>query len=532
MKNSLHSVQEHLKNAPGSFLSHLRSKFTNRTGLVQNSKIQDELCVAILNSERLKTWLDKRAEWEMQALNLIYASFGRGLHLFELERNLDVEQKSLKTFLNEAVSEMFIWRVKCHNSHADSHIYYGFADYENVFLNLLLKNDEKLESGLWLSNERKAELHLLCILAKIQLRKISVKKDHSLSRLSKKHIADIFSNSSSLDSSVAVDCVRMLFSFLISQGWIAKNLDNSELALRPDAFVFLQKNGFRLFTGLIFWWEKERFQGKGSLLNLLKLFEKPVNALNAAQLFWPYDVCSRLAKNKAAITWANLPLPLRELWILGILKLQKKKHILAFSLTEFGESIFFAKQPKDRISEPIISNSSNFEWLLSQNNGPFRIFQMLAFAEIKNEEEPLRFTLSKESFLEGLRSNIPDVYIRDFFCWNKAVPSVAGALNEWLRIYGDSSIEKMHILRIRNIEKYKELSTHKPLRDCIIEDIPNWGFVVKCECEKKIRDILSHFSLEPSSAVVMQNLENLSKLTETEGFNLPYPASNNEPEFD
>jgi hypothetical protein len=527
MKNNLHSIQEHLKRAPGSYLSHLRSKFTQRTGLVQNSKIHDELCDEILNPERLKSWMSKRTEWEIYALSLIYASSGRGLHFLELERNFDVEQKALKAFLSEAISEMFMWRAKCQNSYA----YYGFADYENVFLNILLKNDEKPEPAFWFSNERKAELHLLSILAKIQLRKISVKKDYSLSRLSKKQIDDIFSKSNGVDNLVAADSVCLLFSFLVSKEWIAKNLENSELVLQPSALAFLHKNGFRLFTELIFWWEKERFQGKGSLLKLLKFFEEPVNAFNAAQLFWPYDACSRLIRNKS-VSWACLPLPLRELWILGILKLQKKKHILTFSLSEFGESIFFAKHPKDNISEPIVSNSSNFEWLLSQNNGPYRIFQMLSFAELKNEEEPLRFALNKESFLDGLRSNLPADYVKDFLSWNKAVPNVAGALNEWLRIYSDSSIETMQILRIKNPEKYKELSMHKPFQECVSEKIPDWGFVIKPECEKKIRDILSHFSLEPAYSAAAQNLEILQKLAEIESFKLPYPVTNGNAEFE
>jgi hypothetical protein len=342
---------------------------------------------------------------------------------------------------------------------------------------------------------------------------------------------NIFSKSSSLDNSAATDCACMLFSFLVSKEWIAKNLDNSELVLQPLALAFLQKNGFRLFTELIFWWEKERFQGKGSLPKLLKFFEKPVNAFNAAQLFWPYDACSRLIKNKS-VTWASLPLPLRELCILGILKLYKKKNILAFELSEFGESIFFAKQPKDNISEPIIVNSSNFEWHLSQNNGPYRIFQMLSFAELKNEEELLCFTLNRESFLDGLRSNLPADYVKDFLSWNKAVPNVAFALNEWLRIYSDSSIETKQILQIKNLEKYKELSKHKPFLECISEDIPDWGFVIKPECEKKIREILSHFSLEPAYNAAVQNLELLQKLAEIENFKLPYPVTNGKAEFD
>jgi hypothetical protein len=179
-----------------------------------------------------------------------------------------------------------------------------------------------------------------------------------------------------------------------------------------------------------------------------------------------------------------------------------------------------------------VSNGSNFEWLLSQNNGPYRVFQMLAFAELKNEEEPLRFALNKESFLDGLRSNLPADYVKDFLSWNKAVPNVAFALNEWLRIYNDSSIETMRILRIKNPEKYNELSLHKPFQECIAETIPDWGFVIKPECEKKIRDILSHFSLEPAYNAIAQNLEILQKLVEIEDFKLPYPVPNGGAKFD
>jgi len=225
-----------------------------------------------------------------------------------------------------------------------------------------------------------------------------------------------------------------------------------------------------------------------------------------------------------------LPMPLKELWIFGILKMQvKKKHILTFSLSEFGESTFFAKTPKETLVEPIVSSSSNFEWLLSQNNGAFRIFQMSCFAQVKNEDELLRFALSKESFLDGLRSNLPNSFVQDFLQWNNAVANVAGALNEWLHIYNDSSIDALLILRIKNANKFAELSTYKPLLACVEEIIPNWGFVIKRENEKKIKEMLVHFSLEPHSSVQIPNKEApLSKLLETESFKLPYPAPEGE----
>jgi len=510
MKNNLKSVQEHLKRASGSFLSCLRSRFTQKSGLVQNSKIHDELSKEILNPERLKNWLGKRAEWEIQALGLIYASGARGLHLLELESNLDVEQKTLKAFLSEAVSELFIWYAKCRNSY----IYYGFTNFEEIFLNTFIKNESEPESAVWLSNDRKAELHLVLLLSKIQLRKISIKKDLSIDRVSKKHIAQIFSSE---------DEISLLFSFLISEKWISRDSENNIL-LAPPAFDFLQNNGFRLFSELIFWWERERFYGNGNLLRLLKFFEKPLDAMSAAWLFWPYDTYSRLPKNKSAIIWDVLPRPLRELWILGILKMQKKKHIIAFSLSEFGEIIFFAKRPDKNISEPIIACGSNFEWHLSQSNGPFRIFQMSCFAQAKNDEEPLRFALSKESFLNALRSNLPSDYVEDFLSWNKATPNVAAALNDWYRIYSDSSIKTMRILRIKNPEKYAQLAAYKPFLTYVLESIPNWGFIIKSEHEKKIREILQHFSLEPSFDEAEQSTQVVTGIKETENFRPLYPV--------
>jgi len=526
MIKSLQSIQEHLKNAPGSYLSQLRIKFTKKSGLVQNSKIHNELCSEIANEERLQKWMQKRNEQEVLALCLIYASQGRGLHFNELERNLEMEQKSLLAFLSEASSEMFTWHVKCQGSH----IYYGFADFENYILNHFIKNEETLESVAWVSNEKKAELYLLFMLSKIQLGKISANKDLSISHFSKKHILKIFSNNKNLDDSMIEECICLLLSFLVSEKWISKDAESGNLKLLTPAYEFLHNNGFRLFSEFFFWWKNERFRNKNDLPKLLKFFEKPISALNAAKLFWAHDTRSRLHKNKASISWMHLPMPLKELWIFGILKMQvKKKHILTFSLSEFGESIFFAKTPKETLVEPIVSSSSNFEWLLSQNNGAFRIFQMSCFAQVKNEEELLRFALSKESFLDGLRSNLPNYFIQDFLHWNKAVANVAGALNEWLHIYNDSSIDALLILRIRNANKFAELSAYKPLLACVEEIIPNWGFVIKRENEKKIKDMLVHFSLEPHSSVQIQNKDTpLAKLLETEPFKLPYPAPEGE----
>jgi hypothetical protein len=520
MNKSIHSVQEHLTNAPGSYLSSLRAKFTKKSGLVQNSKILGEICTEILDKERLQKWTQERKEWEILALGLIYASRSRGLHFRELERSLDTDQKSLAAFLDETASEMFIWRAKCQGSC----ICYGFSDFEDYFLSSLFKNEEAAESAAWISNEKKAELHLLFMLAKIQLGKIFVKKDDSFSHTTKKYIAEIFCSNKSIDNSITEDELRIQFSFLVFEKWVSKNTESGGLKLLAAAYDFLRNNGFRFFSEFLFWWERERFKNKGELLKLLKFFEKPLGALSAARLFWSHDTHSRLLKNKTSITWPQLPLPLRELWILGILKMQiKKKHIFMFSLSEFGESVFFAKQPKENLLEPIIANSSNFEWFLSQSNGALRIFQMSCLAQVKNDEDPLRFVFSKASFLNGLRSKLPNDYVQDFLSWNRAVPNVAGALNDWLHIYSDSSIDSMRVLRIRNLNKFAELSMYKPFLACVEETIPNWGFVIKEENEKKIKGILAHFSLEPHSYSLTQDKEELLlKVAEMDAFKLPH----------
>ena len=521
MTKGLQSIQEHIKNAPGSYLSRLRIKFTKKSGIVQNSKIHNELNSEIANEERLQKWMQKRQEQEIFILSLIYASQSRGLHFNELERNSETDLKSLSEFLDEASNEMFIWHAKCQGSY----IYYGFADFENIILSSLFKNEEELEAATWISNEKKAELYLLFMLSKIQLGKISVKKNNSINHFSKKNIDKIFSNNKNFDNSMMENCTYLLFSFLISEKWLLKDVENGNLRLAVSAYEFLQNNGFRLFSEFLFWWKNERFRNKCNLSKILEFFEKPISALNAARLFWPYDTCSRLPRNKTSISWQHLPIPLRELWLLGILKMQiKKKHILMFSLSEFGKNVFFAKKNKDILSEPIVASSSNFEWLLSQNNGAFRIFQMSCFAQAKNEEELLRFVLSKESFLDGLRSKLPDYFVQDFLSWNKAVPNVATALDEWFRIYSDSSIDSLRILRIRNANKFAELSAYKPLLACAEEIIPDWGFVIKPENEEKIKEMLVHFSLEPHSSMQKQSDETfLFKLMEIENFKFSYP---------
>jgi hypothetical protein len=253
-------------------------------------------------------------------MGLIYASSNRGLHFRELERSLAADQKSIAAFLNEASNEMFIWHAKCQGSY----IYYGFLDFEDYFLNSLVKNEETAESIAWISNEKKSELRLLLTLSKIQLGKISIKKDNSFSHSAKKHLAEIFSCNKNIDSSITEDEIKLQFSFLIYEKWLSKNAEDGDLKLLASVYDFLRNNGFRFFSEFLFWWERERFKHKGELLKLLKFFEKPVSAFNAAQLFWAHDTHSRLLKNKSNISWIQLPVPLRELWILGILKMQTK----------------------------------------------------------------------------------------------------------------------------------------------------------------------------------------------------------------
>ncbi|GHV11455.1 hypothetical protein AGMMS49938_02170 [Fibrobacterales bacterium] len=526
--HNLQSVSSHLKLAPGSFLSSLRSRFTKKSGLIQNTKILGEICEEILKPERIKKYLSEKTEWERLVLHLIYASGTRGVHFAELQSNFEIPPKIIADFLTEAANEMLIWHAKSKRTvetdHIHQYIYFGFTDFYNLFENgNFLTTAEVPENNSWISNGRLAEWHLISILAMSQIGKFSVKKDNYFTHWTIKYLSRILARHKSMDASLAEDETHLLFAFLIDEKWLLRNEGDGELRPSATAYEFLQKNGFRLYSELLFWWERERFRNKDDLKTLLKFFEKPVDSLTAARLFWAFDTRSRLPKD-SNITWAMLPRPLRELYLLGILKASaNKKKVFSFELSELGEDVIFGKH-YEKFEVPICSCSSNFEWLMSISNGALKLFQIACFAQVKNDEEPLRFVINRESFFEGLRSQLPKGYVEDFIAWNLQSQNVAATLNDWNEIFNISTIDTVRLLKIRNANRLKELSEYKPFLECVEESIPNYGFVIKQECEQKVRSILSHFSLNPAPPALHFSATHLGTLAGTENYKVPFPS--------
>lgn len=522
------SIPFFFENMPKPLLRDVHAKAFGRKGLLNNTLIVKESVQFFSDKKHFESFSSTLESWQVNCLYLIYISESRGLTYNELRLTVPVNKsRELKKFLLDACREYVIWQGK---SDSNVSLYKGFADFVEIFcakdINVFTSDEENLAS---IHYDHLFDWHICKILALAAQGQLKINLTEGLHRRSFLLCENSISFAKDLFPKAAHDEILFILHFLSQNDWVGR--DNTLLKPTEKAYRFLKKNGFRLRQDLISWWIENRFRGNEEhFKRLLERLISPVGIVDAAYLFWVLDPSSRILEKNTSLTWDFLPRPLRELWLLGFVDFKvSKDKIHAVSLTSIG------REWLGGVVTPLVSGEistlANFEMIVAAKNSPRLLFFIAVLTTSKNDEPHLKFTLEKESFLEGLKGGFSEEDVEEFIRWIKAPQNIIDSIRDWASCFFGAKLITVRLLKIDNKKILMELLHFAHFMELVEEAIPNYGFVIKSEKEAEVRKLLAHYGLMPSedeSATLTEPFKNAYWEKE---FALHWPA-NFEPDYE
>ena len=471
-------------------LRNAHAKAFGHKGLLNNALIQDETLGFYNDKDRVTALFQKMEPWQRHCMVLIYNSASRGLTFNELRLTVPVSKcRDLQNFLLEMCREYVLWR----SPSASTSVYYGFANFIDIFCMPL--EDAPAVKGADTFYQNLIDWHICEVLALGMTGELKVNNSNLLHRRSYQICTDAFTSAKRISEKTAENELSLIFNFLTGNGWLEQ--EDACLVPTEKALEFIRKNGFRLHQDLVSWWLKERFRGDRShCVRLLRMLDKPRTAPVASSIFWVMDPTFRLQEKDGLIAWEYLPRPLRELWLLGLVRFTMVSgKVAAVSLEQAGRD--WIESSIASIPEQNISCLPNFELIASTGTSPRVLLMLACLSKVENDEVYLRFSLNRDSYIRGLKCGIAESEIENFKGWIKPPVNVESTIAEWNSSYYGARVQTVRLLKIENADVLNELSRFPQFMECTNEYIAGYGFVLKPEMESRAFDILTNYGYCP-----------------------------------
>jgi hypothetical protein len=399
------------------------------------------------------------------------------------------KNKELRTFLLQMCREFLLWRSQA----SGVAVYHGFTDFAHSFEIELQGAPESSkpyqEYGSLLA------WHICLVLSLAKRGELRVNTNGTLNRRSYQMCIDAFTASGKISAKASENELTLIFSFLTQREWLEQ--ENSFLYPSEAAYEFLRTSGFRLHQYVLTWWLEVRFRNDAlHLKRLLRCVAEPRCVCDAAYLFWVMDPSCRILESNRHLAWEYLPRPMRELWLIGLLKFQfESGKVSAIAVSEVGrEWMASSVLPQN---EGQVSMLPNFDLVVSASMSPQLLFTVACLAKVKNDEAFLCFNFEKETYIAGLKSDIPESDMEQLIAWIKPPENVLSTFREWNASFYGAKVRTVRLLKIDDLKILTELSRFSQFTECTEEYIPGYGFVLVPEKEHLAFEILESFGYCP-----------------------------------
>ena len=473
-----------------SLLRDVHAKAYGKKGLLNNALIQSEVMSYFSDKNRAAEKFAAMEPWQRRTLNLIYHSVSRGLTFNELRLTVHVsKEKDLRKFLLTMCREFLIWRSNA----TGAAVYHGFSDFYKCFE---IKADEPagLDRNL-VDYGNLLNWHICMVLSLAKRGELRINANGTLHRRSFQICTSAFVAATKISEKAAENELSLIFNFLTQNDWLEQ--ENSLLYPSEKACEFLKTSGFRLRQFVLSWWLEARFRGDGvHCRHLLNELAKGRSISEAAYLFWVMDPSYRVLESNKHLAWEFLPRPLRELWLLGLVKFQfqagKVSAIVASDAGKEWMETSVVPQPEGNVSM-----LPNFDMVVSTDTAPYLLFLVACLARVKNDESFLCFTFDKDGYLAGLKSGIPESDMEQLFNWVKPPENVLSTFREWNSSFYGARVSTVRLLKIDDLKILSELARFPHFMECTEEYIPGYGFILNPKREHKAFEILESFGYSP-----------------------------------
>lgn len=466
------------------------AKAYGHKGLLNNSLIQSEVVSFFSDKARVAALFLKMEPWQKRCLSLVYHSGARGLSYNELRLTVPVgKNRELQSFLLSMCREYILWR----SANMNTTVYFGFTDFMGCFN--VSTEDAPKDVGSFASFQNLLDWHACLVLSYAMRKELKVNANSTIHRRSYQICIEAFTTAKQISERAAENELSVIFNFMIGNDWLEQ--EDSFLVPSEKALEYIRKNGFRLHQDIVTWWVKERFHGnREHCVQLLRELSQPKNIIDACYLMWVLDPSSRLVEKTKDMAWEYLPRALREAWLLGLVNFHMAKgKVSAVVLSPSGAE--WIEKSIAAIPEQNISCLPNFELIISTGTSPRVLFTLACLAKVENDELFLRFSLNKETYVQGLKCGLPEDEVEHFKSWIKPPRNVEDTVNEWNSSYYGAKVQTVRLLKIEDENVRNDLSRFPQFLEFTEEYIPGYGFILKPESERKAFEILESFGFSP-----------------------------------
>lgn len=471
-------------------LRDVHARAYGKKGLLNNALIQSEVLSFFSDRSRVAKRFEEMEPWQRRCMNLVYHSGSRGLTFNELRLTVPVgKNKELRSFLLEMCREFVLWRSQS----SGASVYHGFTDFSRSFE---IEPQLAPESAKPFSEYGSLlAWHICYVLSLAKRGELRVNTNGTLNRRSYQMCETAFVASTKISPKACENEIALIFSFLTQREWL--ELENSCLYPSEAAYEFLRTSGFRLHQYVLTWWLEARFRGDAvHCKRLLRCVSDARPISDAAYLFWVMDPTSRILESNKHLAWEYLPRPMRELWLIGLLKFRfESGKVSAVAMSEVGrEWVTNSVLPQN---EGQVSMLPNFDLVVSASMSPQLLFSVACLAKVKNDEAFLCFNFDKDSYIAGLKSDIPESDMEQLLAWIKPPENVLSTFREWNASFYGAKVRTVRLLKIDDQKILGELSHFAQFMECTEELIPGYGFVLDPKKERFALSILESFGYCP-----------------------------------
>jgi len=489
-------LEYYLANAPKNAINSLFRKIRTGNGLVKNSEIIQIVLDWALDTHRVAAEFSALDPLQQELLYLIYANGPEGLNRRQISRLFNEENTSdLLSALNKMRQVYLLTRSK--TEHGE--YYLGFQEFapqveklftQGLFAPVKSKASQHTYQHLFLN-------HLIIFCAWAHRNKVKIGTEGEIHRRYQQNFTQRLEYSRAFIGEHADD--EVLFLLEAASAMQLLGLREKEIHPGPQLLTFLESSRQQQFRMIFDWWIKTRGLEKTTLMPILEALQEERDINFPARLFRSLE--KHPSGFQSPTEWMQLPAIIRDMWTIGLITLSGAQGDIR-GIQVNSELLSILRQPDsgdsgDNQQAPWVT--PGFEIILPDNPPATWIFIMEYLGEGMNDDLILRYQLTKNSVVEGLKVGIPFHLAPDIVLdWSSEIDNVHTALQEWRSIVENSNLGRTCYLKIQDKNKMQELLELPDFVDVIEETIPDWGFLFPESSLVQVQELISHFGLEPA----------------------------------
>ncbi len=499
------SLETHLDSAPKSVLAPMRRHWNLAPGsVVSNAAVAQAVRERAFDADRIQALLERCTPAQRDVLWAVYGSGDRGLPVESLRAAFpSAERHLLDDTVEEFRRELVVARTGGGNP-----VLHGFSELWPDLADRFADSVPAAEKGSLaeIGYEAFAVQHLLHLFAALAKAPWKCTREGAVKQSDRREYDKSFRFGKQISPRLFTEVVdgkispamgeelALLLELSRRLGFVAR--DEEGIRLRARAEAAARKNCRELWTALLDAWTAARGFSAEGLRTLLRTLSTPRRARPWCKI---WSLRERLDADRK-LRWSGLPAQLRELVVLGMVRLgtDASGSVELLGLTQCASVWCETGSLPAELAEAMPGYATaNFEVFVPITSCGEHAWTLHRAAELAADEQFLKFTLTEERLLEALRGGVDPHDVRSLAEWLKLPRGPAKTLEEWLKSFERCRLLRPLLLEVRDDALRGKLMASRALSEWISCEIDGFGLVLRDGAESAVLPILESYGLHP-----------------------------------